>query len=180
MTELWPPIRDNLLGYDMLIILVALGTAIYLRFVLRHADMIYRKMHTRGYLPDDVYESETAAPLAISDIKRLKDDLRRMRETSEKYYSMFITLSGVFPFMGILGTVIALIPLVQHMDNMQQNFYVALTSTLWGLIFAIIFRVLDGVLSPKIDRNNRGIDDYLDKLELKLVELKRPAEGVLS
>jgi len=178
MIELWPPIRDNLLGYDMLIILVALGAAIYLNFVLRHADMIYRKIHTRGYLPDDVYESE-AKPLSVSDIKRLKDDLRRMREASEKYYSMFITLSGVFPFMGILGTVIALIPLVQYMDNMQQNFYVALTSTLWGLVFAIIFRILDGVLSPKIDRNTRGIDDYLDKLELKLVELKRPAEGTV-
>ena len=173
LAELFTPLRENLFGYDMLIILMALGTFAYLLFILRYADKVHNTIHTQAYLPDDVYDEMETAPPSRAEIKRMKTQLRTMRETSEKYYTMFVTLANIFPLMGILGTVISLIPMVQHIDSIQQNFYVALTSTLWGLIFAIVFKLLNGVLLPRIERNNRGIDDYLEKLEAKLEELKK-------
>ena len=165
--DLLPPIRDNLFGYDLIIILTAIGTLGYFLFIRFYAAKVYNAIHTQGYRPDDVLDRGDVVPPSREDIKGTKVKLRKMRETSEKYYSMFVNLTGIFPLLGILGTVISLIPLVQDMGNMQHNFFVALTSTLWGLVFAIFFRLLDGVLSPRIERNNRGIDDYLDKLDAK-------------
>jgi len=166
MYDLLPPIIDNLFGYDLIIILTAVGTLGYFLFVRLHSIKVYNEIHTKGYRPDDVMDKGETGPPSREEVKRTKLKLRKMRETSDKYYSMYTNLTGIFPLLGILGTVIALIPMVQDMANMQNNFFVALTSTLWGLVFAIFFKVLDAILSPRIERNNRGIDDYLEKLEV--------------
>jgi len=171
MSELITPILDNLFGYDMIIIIMAIGTLGYFLFVLWHADRVYSSIFTQGYSPDDVFDESEKVTLTKADVKAQKNKLRRMRETSEKYYTMFTNLTSIFPLMGILGTVVALIPLVEQLDAMEQSFFVALTSTLWGLVFAISFKLLDGILSPKIDRNDRGIEDYLERLELKFQEM---------
>ncbi|MCL2527472.1 MAG: MotA/TolQ/ExbB proton channel family protein [Defluviitaleaceae bacterium] len=163
--DLLPPIIDNLFGYDLIIILTAVGTLGYFLFVRLHSMKVYNTIHTQGYRPDDVLDTGDTAPPSRDEIKNTKIKLRKMRETSDKYYSMYSNLTGIFPLLGILGTVIALIPMVQDMGNMQTSFFVALTSTLWGLIFAIFFKILDATLAPRIERNNRGIDDYLEKLE---------------
>lgn len=178
LNDLLPPIRENLLGYDLIIILMALGTLGYFLFMLIYTGKVYDTIHTQGYLPDDAYDEEDTAPPSKSEVKRKKFELRKMRETSEKYYTMFVTLTGIFPLMGILGTVVSLIPMVQDIQNMQGNFFVALTSTLWGLVFAIFFKLLDGSLLPRIERNNRGIEDYLESLENTLVGMKKiPEKG---
>jgi len=166
--DILPPIRDNLFGYDLIIILTAIGTLGYFLFIRFYSIKVYNEIHTKGYRPDDVLDKSDTAPPTKDEIKQTKVKLRKMRETSEKYYSMFTNLTGIFPLLGILGTVISLIPMVQDMANMQHNFFIALTSTLWGLIFAIFFKVMDAILSPRIERNNRGIDDYLEKLEATL------------
>jgi len=165
LQDILPPIIDNLLGYDLLIILTAIGTLGYFLFIRLHSIKVYNAIHTKGYRPDDVLGPTSALPPSPEEIKQTKVSLRKMRETSDKYYSMYTNLTGIFPLLGILGTVISLIPMVQDMANMQGNFFVALTSTLWGLVFAIFFKVLDATLAPRIERNNRGIDDYLEKLE---------------
>ena len=163
--DILPPIRNNLLGYDLIIILTAVGTLAYFLYVRMHSNNVYNTIHTQGYRPDDVLDKNEATPPSKEEVKQTKTKLRKMRETSDKYYTMYTNLAGIFPLLGILGTVISLLPMVQDVANMQHNFFVALTSTLWGLVFAIFFKVLDGVLSPRIERNNRGIDDYLEKLE---------------
>ena len=164
LQDLLPPIIDNLFGYDLIIILTAIGTLGYFLFVRFHSMRVYNTIHTQGYRPDDVLDNEEAKPPTKEEVKQTRIRLRKMRETSEKYYSMYSNLTGIFPLLGILGTVIALIPMVQEMDNMQASFFVALTSTLWGLVFAIFFKVLDAMLAPRIERNTRGIEDYLEKL----------------
>ena len=165
LQELLPPIIDNLLGYDLIIILTAVGTLGYFLFIRLHSIKVYNEIHTQGYRPDDVLDEDEKVPPTKEEVRQTKLRLRTMRETSEKYYSMYSNLTGIFPLLGILGTVIALIPMVQDMANMQTNFFVALTSTLWGLVFAIFFKVLDAMLAPRIERNTRGIEDYLEKLE---------------
>ena len=162
--DLLPPIRDNLLGYDLIIIITAIGTLGYFLFIIFHSSRVYNTIHTQGYLPDDILSHSDTPPPSRDEIRQTRVRLRKMRETSEKYYTMFVNLTGIFPLLGILGTVVSLIPMVEDMTHMQANFFVALTSTLWGLVFAIFFKVLDAVLSPRIERNNRGIDDYLEKL----------------
>ena len=78
-------------------------------------------------------------------------------------YSLFVNLTGIFPLLGILGTVISLLGMVGDMTNVQDNFYGALTSTFWGLVFAIIFKFLDGIISAKIEDNEKNVQLYLER-----------------
>jgi len=172
LSSLVEPVLNNLFGYDLLIILVAIFTLGYFLFVMWHSDRVYSSIFTQGYMPDDEFDEEEKKPPTKKELKEKKNNLRSMRETSEKYYSMFVNLTSIFPLMGILGTVIALIPMVDQLADMEGSFFVALTSTLWGLLFAIIFKMLDGILTPRLDRNERGIEDYLESLERKIEEMK--------
>jgi len=169
--DLLVPLYQNLLGYDLLIILAAFGNFMYLIFILGHTKKVYNVIYTQGYQPDDFNEQQVARPTR-DQLKHTKANLRKMRETSNKYYTMFISLSSIFPLLGILGTVVALIPMIQSVDGMEQNFFFALTSTLWGIVFSILFKVLDGTLAPRIEHNEQGISEYLAKLESELVELR--------
>ena len=76
---------------------------------------------------------------------------------------LFVNLTGIFPLLGILGTVISLLGMVGDMTNVQDNFYGALTSTFWGLVFAIIFKFLDGIISAKIEDNEKNVQLYLER-----------------
>ena len=49
------------------------------------------------------------------------------------------------------------------MTSVQDNFYGALTSTFWGLVFAIIFKFLDGIISAKIEDNEKNVQLYLER-----------------
>ena len=49
---------------------------------------------------------------------------------------------------------------------MQTNFFAALTSTFWGLVFAIVFKFLDGFLSARMEDNDKAVDLLLQRREL--------------
>ena len=68
-------------------------------------------------------------------------------------YTLFITLISIFPLLGMLGTVQALLKLdmTQERTSLQNNFFSALTSTAWGIIFAIGFKIANSFVQPKIE-----------------------------
>ena len=49
------------------------------------------------------------------------------------------------------------------MADMSQNFFSALTSTFWGLVFAIIFKLLDGFLVSRIEDNDKNVTLLLER-----------------
>ena len=106
MKKLFSVIFMNFFGFDMIIFLVAVATALVFYFTKKSADV---------------------------------------------------------PLLGILGTVISLLGMVGDMTNVQDNFYGALTSTFWGLVFAIIFKFLDGIISAKIEDNEKNVQLYLER-----------------
>lgn len=74
-------------------------------------------------------------------------------------YSIFTTLISIFPLLGMLGTVNALLGLslsTEDMLNVKSNFFDALTSTAWGIIFAILFKLVNALVSNFIENQ---IDD---------------------
>ena len=89
-----------------------------------------------------------------------------MRKRSESLYSVFVNVTAIFPLLGILGTVVSLLPMVADMADMQTNFFAALTSTFWGLVFAILFKLLDGFLSARMEDNDKAVDLLLQRREL--------------
>ena len=62
----------------------------------------------------------------------------------------------------------SLLPMVADLSNMQSNFFAALTSTLWGLVFAIVFKLLDGFLSSKMDDNDKSVTMLLERRQREL------------
>ncbi len=77
-------------------------------------------------------------------------------------YQIYANLTAVFPLLGIMGTVAALITVADYVDLMS-NLMVALTTTLNGVIWAIVFKCLDAILSAPLD-SFLGVVDFVENL----------------
>lgn len=78
-----------------------------------------------------------------------KSKLSKNRERLIVLYTGYANLTAIFPLLGILGTVSALV--IYSSDTMMENFMVALETTLAGVFFAIFFKIIDSVISGQID-----------------------------
>ena len=68
--------------------------------------------------------------------------------------ALFVTMISIFPLLGMLGTVIGLLGLdlaSGDMDNIKNNFFIALTSTAWGIIFSVIFKIAHAWISDDVE-----------------------------
>lgn len=76
--------------------------------------------------------------------------LEKVRDSLEFWYTLYSNLIAVFPLLGLLGTVAALIK-ISGTETMMDSLMTALSTTLFGVFFAIVFKVLDSMISSKID-----------------------------
>lgn len=82
----------------------------------------------------------------------------------KKWHNIFITLISFFPLLGMLGTVVALLrlDLTAANENVKNNFFDALTSTAWGIVFSLGFKGANAFIETEVQ-------DYIDKAE-KIIE----------
>ena len=82
----------------------------------------------------------------------------------KKWHNIFITLISFFPLLGMLGTVVALLKLdlTEANDSVKNNFFDALTSTAWGIVFSLVFKAANAFIETEVN-------DYIDKAE-KIIE----------
>ncbi len=158
-------IFKNLLGYDMLIIILAVINAVIIIPKLRGVSSILRKkLQGTIYLPIKlILES-------INSNNENKIDLHELQELREKevfHYHIFETINSIFPLMGILGTIIGLLRMV-GLDSsiVMSNFTIALTSTFWGLVFSIGFRALDGMIAPVFYQNQENLQLIYERMDI--------------
>lgn len=109
MKKLFSVIFMNFFGFDMIIFLVAVATALVFYFTKKSADVLYNKLHLNIFVPDSS-ASRRQADSDISDIR--ETDIVSMRNRTGSLYSLFVNLTGIFPLLGILGTVISLLGMV--------------------------------------------------------------------
>lgn len=151
----------NFTWVDALIILLAAANGAVFWMARKEALRLYATMHQSKYVP-----AWRGSAAHLADSVRAVDEERivAMRDRAATFYSVFVNITAVFPLLGIFGTVWSLIPMVEKLSDMQQNFFAALTSTFWGLVFAIIFKLLDGiVLSAKMDDNEKSVTLFLER-----------------
>ena len=156
-------IAQNLLGFDLIIFVAAALNGVCYYFARKNANILYRKLNMRVFVPSRRSDPEKVAR-AIRDVD--EEQVVAMRKRSESLYSVFVNVTAIFPLLGILGTVVSLLPMVADMADMQTNFFAALTSTFWGLVFAILFKLLDGFLSARMEDNDKAVDLLLQRREL--------------
>lgn len=149
----------NFWGFDIIIFLAAVFNGFVFCMVKRTSDKLRGKMTHTIYVPHFRLTSrETDEQVSVLR----EEDVLGLRAAMDRFYALFVNITGIFPLLGILGTVVSLLGLVSDMENVTGNFYGALTSTFWGLIFAIVFKFLDGLISPEIEGNEKSVRLYLE------------------
>ena len=125
---------NNFIGYDGILLIFA-----FLTFGVF--------MKTRGFRKSLINNCETAKNGDIEAIRKNAQDTSRS-------YSLFLALISVFPLLGMLGTVLGLLGLdmaAGEMENIKNNFFMALTSTGWGIIFSVFFKLLSAWFLDDVD-----------------------------
>ena len=148
-------ILNNLRGFtfDTVIIIIGAVNWIVLVFTWQNAKEVHKNFDGRH---NKSLPRFNPRELSEDEMRDLYDKLYCPWKRAEKLYSIFIGLTSIFPYLGILGTVISLMMLVGSDVSYaaQESFYVALTSTFWGVLFAVFFRVFDAAISTTIQSNN--------------------------
>lgn len=161
----------NFFGFDMIIFLAAIFNGAVYYFLKKNADRLHGMMNHTIYVPHfHLSRAQTNEQVA----KLREEDVIALNTTTGKLYSLFINITGIFPLLGILGTVVSLLGLVSDMENVTGNFYGALTSTFWGLIFAILFKFLDGVIAPGIESNEKSVQIFLEQNSNEDIKAAKP------
>ncbi len=121
--------------YNLIILAFAVITALIAINLHQNRQSVDNEIYDWEASSDDLYN--------VDKVDRIFDSYRKMNTQ----YTLFITLISIFPLLGMLGTVLALLGLdmssAEAISNAKNNFFGALTSTAWGIIFAVAFKIVN-------------------------------------
>ena len=144
----------NLIQYDWVILVLCVITILILCLLVGNI----RKL--KSMLKVDISANETNPHVVIKKFMEESGKITRIENLWDKEnlcYSLFVNAIAIFQLLGMLGTVISLLKLASGGDNLVENFYGALTSTLWGLVFAVIFKAVDAFVSAQVEANEKAV-----------------------
>ncbi len=146
----------NLLGFDLIIMLLAAANGAVFYMAYKTAQKLAKDLSSDGLWQADMRIDENSSG------KRLMDkEIIALRNNAELWYTWYVNISAIFPLLGILGTVIALIGMQGNSMTADNSFLLALTSTFWGLIFSIAFKSLQTLIEAKLDEGVREAERCL-------------------
>ncbi len=104
--------------------------------------------------------SKNTISIITPNLAKLEDALQPKIVGLNKSYTWASNFISAFPLLGMLGTVKSLIGLASGMTDQSNTleismFFSALTSTAWGMIFAIIFKIGTSSIFAKIETDNK-------------------------
>lgn len=132
---------------------------------LKRRNYIYTLNAESGEMEENEDESASITP----------DTIRKYETEFNKkcsWHGVLVQCIPVFPLFGILGTVAGLMLELQagNIDAMMQSLDVALETTFWGLLFAILLKVVEAVFSARIISDVEVMLDDFDK-KLNIAEM---------
>ncbi len=155
----------NLAGYDLIILLLAVFNAIVIYPRVKQAShSLTNKLQPKIYVPVSLLVDRVRG-------KRQEDKLDlnaliAMRADEIHYYSLFSAINSAFPLLGMLGTILSLLGMVDlSQQDVTLSFTVALTSTFWGLVCALGFKALDAGLLPMVEQNQENLKMLLERID---------------
>ncbi|MDE6710748.1 MAG: MotA/TolQ/ExbB proton channel family protein [Oscillospiraceae bacterium] len=166
-------ILKNIIGYDGIIFIFAAVTFwIYIKAgienkkLLSYFDELTVKRKENNRQPETLKRPEKISEAELMEIHFKQD----------KFYGFFVNLVSIFPLLGMIGTVLALLSLDLSADNgsITNNFFGALTSTFWGAVFGTIFKIVDSSVSTKIEMAN---EKYNIGIQRKNLDEDEPEEN---
>lgn len=160
---------DSLFSSDIMILIWAILTLGVMIFTGVCTYKLWKSLHTIERKANPEGKQKTA-----------DDENRILRKQlwMNIAHTCYANFTAIFPLWGMLGTVWALIGLAGRMNEAGadvEQFFNALTSTAWGIIFAIGFKCIDSVISVYVDANNKEVDTLLDRNSSHRKEQEREA-----
>ena len=87
-------IFSNIIGFDMIIFLLAAANGVVFYFTKRYADELFDKMHLTVFVPGSRRSQEEAR----NELDSLREsDVVAMRSKMGRWYSLYVNLTGIFP-----------------------------------------------------------------------------------
>ena len=137
----------SIIGSDFYIIFAAIVTAALIPKICSVRSTIIRKLDKMPNNPDWA---------------------REVRGKLNWWYNFFLTLISIFPLLGMFGTVAALLNLdfsdmAGNLDGVKTDFFHALTSTAWGIVFSVVFKLINAWLFYDIEDIYEDIDEIVKR-----------------
>ena len=89
------------------------------------------------------------------------DIVKEEYQNTESWYTAFSLVIQLFPLLGILGTVAGLYQAMNEQTDMYTGVGFALSSTVIGIIWAIIYKIVDIIFTARaINYIDEGLDIY--------------------
>ena len=121
--------------YNIIILAFAVITALVAVMLHQNRQAVDNEIYDWEASSDDIYN--------VDRVDKIFDSYRKINSS----YTLFITLISIFPLLGMLGTILALLGLdmssAEAISNAKNNFFSALSSTAWGIIFAVTFKIIN-------------------------------------
>ncbi len=144
----------NLFGYDAFIFIAAAINIVLFRRILKYLNAIETDFQDTKYLQNE-WLIKHLADQTHRSAADLKDVLNRFTKNKQKLDQtgvFYISLTSIFPLLGILGTVVSLLTLTDFSSIVASvSFSKALTSTFWGILFGVISKFGEGFFTAKLE-----------------------------
>jgi chemotaxis protein MotA len=145
---------QNLAGYDALIFIAAVVNLLLFIRILKDMRVIDGDFQETKFLHNKlmVNRVQTNSDQTTPDLLTVLDRFTLRKQRLDQVSVFYISLTSIFPLLGILGTVIALLNLTDFTSEIiSVNFSVALTSTFWGILFGALSKFGEGFFSSKLE-----------------------------
>ena len=121
--------------YNIIIFVFAVATAMVAVMLHQNRQAVDSEIYDWEASSDDIYN--------VDKVDKIFDSYRKINMN----YTLFITFISIFPLLGMLGTVLALLGLdmssADAINDAKNSFFSALTSTAWGIIFAVVYKIIN-------------------------------------
>ncbi len=155
---------DNFIKFDWFIFFAAVINGVVFFCTHKKAKKLYNHFISPSNLNHVPKEVKKRLKSNTTKGKKLStNELIETRTEMNRSYAFYSNITSAFPLLGMLGTVISLLNMSNTIGTeATTNFYAALTSTMYGVIFAMIFKLLDSTISYKIETNEICMNHLLN------------------
>lgn len=160
-------ITIGIIFFGMILGVFIMGNAVKLNSHKSKIDDVLNRKNIRT----GIHEKTGIMEETEEDIYTPPETLRKYEKDFNKTrsgFDMYSQLISIFPLLGILGTVSGLMSQVvaEDLDALLASLNVALQSTLAGLFFAIVLKLVIVIWSGRIvDQVEIMLDNYYDKFD---------------
>ena len=162
-------IKENFFKFDFIIVILGLlNLFIYLK-VKKTSVLLKKDLRPTFNLSLMELEKSVIKP-SENHVSWLQEKHKQF-EDQEKYLYLFGAINSSFTLLGILGTVLSLLRItVFESELVRTNFTLALTSTMWGLAFALIYKMVEGFIVSVTTQNEKDLNlirERIDKFDFR-------------